>query len=474
MANEEQVALLKQGVEVWNQWRKENPYAEINLSGIDLSDANLIFANFLLANLSDANLRFANLQFADLRSADLRSADLQSANLVSADLRSANFCNVNLVSAHLNCANLRSTDFRSADFRSASLISANLGTANLLAANLVSADLSNVDLISANLISANLSDVNLRAAQALYTDFRRATLTGACIQDWQVGSSTNFEDVECRYIFRTYDPETEKFTGRLPVDPGRSFAPGEFEKWMQVRKGALDTIDITFGNGIDWQALFRSLQITRQQHPDVNVVVKSIEEEDGIFVARLRIETDVSGEAQEKLKAEVETQIKASYEPQLAGARGEIRALERSLDKALEKLAMTSKYNIHNFNGNFAESNFGKMTAHINQNNEAISQLIESLRTSAQTFPSEQKEDVLMELDDLEADLGKPEKNTPKRIGKRLQRLVAAGTAVASLAGGAATFSGNLNEFTENVLELGEKVGLSVEAIGTSFANEPE
>ncbi len=28
MANEEQLKILKQGVEVWNAWRKKNPYEE--------------------------------------------------------------------------------------------------------------------------------------------------------------------------------------------------------------------------------------------------------------------------------------------------------------------------------------------------------------------------------------------------------------------------------------------------------------
>lgn len=70
-----------------------------------------------------------------------------------------------------------------------------------------------------------------------------------------------------------------------------------------------------------------------------------------------------------------------------------------------------------------------------------------------------------MELDDLEGDLSHPDKQEPKRIGKRLRRLIAAGTAAATLAGGAATFAGNVNEFTDNVFELGEKIGLTRDAI---------
>jgi hypothetical protein len=41
MANQEQLAILKQGVEVWNKWRDSNLLTEIKGSGIDLSGADL-------------------------------------------------------------------------------------------------------------------------------------------------------------------------------------------------------------------------------------------------------------------------------------------------------------------------------------------------------------------------------------------------------------------------------------------------
>jgi hypothetical protein len=121
--------------------------------------------------------------------------------------------------------------------------------------------------------------------------------------------------------------------------------------------------------------------------------------------------------------------------------------------------------NFHGPVGNVAGTNYGTMTAYINQNSDDISRLITALRQTAQQFPEDQKEDALMELDDLEADLKTPEKQDPKRIGKRLKRLIAAGTAVATLSSGAAAFSGNINDFTSNVLELAEKIGLSRDAI---------
>jgi hypothetical protein len=41
MANQEQLAILKQGVEVWNKWREENPEVKIDLRGVNLSGADL-------------------------------------------------------------------------------------------------------------------------------------------------------------------------------------------------------------------------------------------------------------------------------------------------------------------------------------------------------------------------------------------------------------------------------------------------
>jgi hypothetical protein len=34
MANEEQLAILKQGVEVWNEWRRDNARRWPNLNGV--------------------------------------------------------------------------------------------------------------------------------------------------------------------------------------------------------------------------------------------------------------------------------------------------------------------------------------------------------------------------------------------------------------------------------------------------------
>ena len=46
MADEEQLAILKQGGEVWNKWREENPEAVIDLRKANLIKADLRGATF--------------------------------------------------------------------------------------------------------------------------------------------------------------------------------------------------------------------------------------------------------------------------------------------------------------------------------------------------------------------------------------------------------------------------------------------
>ena len=100
MANEEHLAILKQGVEAWNQWRKKHPSAKPKLSNADLSDADLRGANLGLADLSGAYLGEAHLSRADLSGAYLGETHLGNADLSDAHLRGANLRGANLRGAN--------------------------------------------------------------------------------------------------------------------------------------------------------------------------------------------------------------------------------------------------------------------------------------------------------------------------------------------------------------------------------------
>ncbi len=89
MASKKQLKILKQGVEVWNKWRRENRGIRIDLHRANLSDAFLRGVDLRGANLIRADLSNADLMSAKLSDADLSGADLSIANLNGAKLDNA-------------------------------------------------------------------------------------------------------------------------------------------------------------------------------------------------------------------------------------------------------------------------------------------------------------------------------------------------------------------------------------------------
>src|SRR5258708_26999790 len=82
MADQQHLAVLKQGVAAWNAWRRQYPEIHPDLSGADLSEADLSGADLRHANLMRANLSHAYLSEASLDQANLSEADLTGANLL--------------------------------------------------------------------------------------------------------------------------------------------------------------------------------------------------------------------------------------------------------------------------------------------------------------------------------------------------------------------------------------------------------
>ena len=161
MANQEHVDILKQGVEVWNKWRKEHLSEQLDLSDTDFS----------YALLGGVNLSGVNLSGADLSGATLRFADLSHTNLYHTSLRLANLNGANLIDANLRLANLNDANLNGASLRLANLNGANLNGASLLQTNLTHADLSGTDLSRAWIGWTILGDHNLRVIKGLETIF---------------------------------------------------------------------------------------------------------------------------------------------------------------------------------------------------------------------------------------------------------------------------------------------------------------
>jgi uncharacterized protein YjbI with pentapeptide repeats len=126
MANQEQLDILKQGVEVWNEWREKNPDIQIDLSGADLSgvilrEANISEANLYKTNLDRADLRMANFAGANLDRATLRETNLSGATLSRAFLYGADLSRAFLSKAFLHRTHLDKTNVSEADFSNANV-----------------------------------------------------------------------------------------------------------------------------------------------------------------------------------------------------------------------------------------------------------------------------------------------------------------------------------------------------------------
>jgi uncharacterized protein YjbI with pentapeptide repeats len=160
MANEVHLERLRQGVNVWNAWRKKEPIVP-DLSGANLLGRNLSQFNLVETNLAEANLMGANLSRTNLYGANLIRARLVDANLSQANLRRANLLRACLVEANLVHALFFDADLSEADLSGADLSGAGLSRADLSGADLSRADLSGADLSGALLLQTNLANATL-------------------------------------------------------------------------------------------------------------------------------------------------------------------------------------------------------------------------------------------------------------------------------------------------------------------------
>ena len=200
--------------------------------------------------------------------------------------------------------------------RNKSYIGANLRGANLIGADLKEANFKNADIIEATFKEANLEWANLTLTQAIGTNFTNAHITGACVEAWNIESTTILDDVDCRFVYlleypkpRTDDRERRPSSGE--------FQPGEFTKLFEE---VLNTVDLIFRNGIDWKAFITAFKQVQVENGDTELVIQSIENKgDGVVVVKVAVPENEN-------KEKIHSDFTQSYQLALAAVEEKYKA----------------------------------------------------------------------------------------------------------------------------------------------------
>ncbi|MBN3906746.1 MAG: pentapeptide repeat-containing protein [Nostoc sp. NMS1] len=393
MANEEHLAILTKGVEVWNEWRNKYPKVRPDLSGAKLHNANLRKANFEETNFSGAELCGANVHAAYLHKAILSSNKYQDTKLIEADLSKATLNDAKLVAADLTKANLTKAYLINTNFNGAILVDINLKEAfvsntNFSITKLKGTNLSNISLTDANFEEADLREVNfsntnlyrsnLRKADlgkanlfetnltqtSLYdANLRGACLTGTCIKDWAINAFTNLDAIICDYIYLH-----QKQQERCPSSG--NFAPGEFAKLFQK---SLETVDLIFRNGIDWDAFAYSFKKLEVENQGAQLDVQSIEKKgDGILVVRVAVAPNAD-------KAKIHNDFMQGYEFAVKALEAQYQARLEDQDKVINQLFSTI-----NLQNKLLAQTGDKLSIYYQPNSQFAGGIVDAINVDAQ------------------------------------------------------------------------------------------
>lgn len=320
MANEEHLKILKQGVEVWNRWRRENPQIIPNLKSANLRGFNLCKADFNKVDLEGSILSGANLSEAQLNGAVLSEAKIFGANLRRANLRGSKIQGAELIQADLLGAELIGADLSRANLCGAVLIRAYLMSSNLSRADISEANIRGAMLNSANFREANLKGTDLRGTKLIKTDLSNSLFTGVKLygtarDDWGIGG------IKCDYVL--WDPY-----GKYRFPKERDFRPGEFEEIYK----SLPTIEYYFEHGlspIDTVLMDKVVKAINEKNPEFELRLDSFHSRGQPRAVFTVFHRDVAEEALNK--------VKAGYESRIASLEAERDAIERCFLNVIEK-----------------------------------------------------------------------------------------------------------------------------------------
>ena len=111
-------------------------------------------------------------------------------------------------------------------------------------------------------------------------------MTGACIEAWNIESTTQLNNVDCRFVYLLENPKPGTDDRERRPSSG-DFQPGEFTKLFEE---VLNTVDLIFRDGIDWKAFVNAFQNVQNQNEDTKLGLQSIENKgDGVVVVKVGV-----------------------------------------------------------------------------------------------------------------------------------------------------------------------------------------
>lgn len=267
----------------------------------------------------------ADLTDTDFTGAILKNTDFRKANLTRTCFYKAkklDFARVdNSILAKRDILNLLVTG----NGRGKSYTGANLKSANLIGADLKEANLKDADITEATFQGACLERANLTLAQAVGTNFSSAKMTGACVEAWNIESTTKLDNVDCRFIYLLENPKPETDDRERRPSSGE-FQTGEFTKLFEE---VLNTVDLIFRDGIDWKAFVNAFQKVQDQNEDTELALQSIENKgDGVVVVKVGVPVDAD-------KEKIHSDFTQNYQLALQAVEEKYKAVLQAKDEQI-------------------------------------------------------------------------------------------------------------------------------------------
>jgi uncharacterized protein YjbI with pentapeptide repeats/uncharacterized protein (DUF697 family) len=220
------------GLGIYVAWRA------ITGDEIDRSIRNLALA---IASTGGTSFRGSNLIDTNFAQSRLNSTDFREATLTRARFYQAEQLSLARVEdsilAHPSLRNLLVTG----NGRKKSYEGMNLNGANLTGADLSGANFRESDLLNATFCGANLEFANLTLANAVRTNFSNALMTGTCLDRWTIDTTTNLEEVDCRYVYLLSNSGTGAYCSNRHPTEG-DWPLGEFTRLFTVTETQTESV----------------------------------------------------------------------------------------------------------------------------------------------------------------------------------------------------------------------------------------